>query len=548
MHDSRAREVIRMSDAAFKGKQQLDILFQEIALNFYPERADFTSKRHLGSEFSDHLYSSYPTLARQELGNLISSNLRPQSQKWFSNHVDDEEVDKGHNERKFLEHLSNLQWRGMYDPKAHFVKATKQCDQDFAAFGNGVIHISLNSEASGMLYKNYHLRDCAWTENADGEVDCLYRRWNPTARQLVRQFGDEVSKEVKKCMKKEPEKVFPCIHVLMPMLLYNQDRKTDEQFRYVSLYVEVDQMNVLEEAPQAVFTYAVPRWQTVSGSQYGSSMATTVALPDGRTHQVITRTLREAGEKYVDPPMIAIGDAIRGDIPLYAGGITIADMEYDERLGEVLRPISQQSGNMPIGFEISAAIRDDIRSAFFADKIKLPDPGNADMTAFEVRRRLEEHIRGAAPLFEPIEKDYNMPVCEITFEVMRNAGAFPMAEMPETLEGRDVKFTFRSPLAEMADQNEAEIYKAVMAEVFMPAAEIDPSLLSHIDIDAAIRDAAKASGFKEEWLKDIKDVQKAREVTQQQAAKQAQMAEMQEMASMAEQGGKGLNELKKAQE
>jgi len=61
------------------------------------------------------------------------------------------------------------------------------------------------------------------------------------------------------------------------------------------------------------------------------------------------RTLREAGEKHVDPPMIATVDALRSDIQLYAGGITTVDIEYDERTGEALRPVDRNPGAMPIG-------------------------------------------------------------------------------------------------------------------------------------------------------------------------------------------------------
>lgn len=46
------------------------------------------------------------------------------------------------------------------------------------------------------------------------------------------------------------------------------------------------------------------------------------------------------GEKIVDPPFIAVGDAsLYGETNLYAGSIVWTDPDYDERTGEVLRPI-----------------------------------------------------------------------------------------------------------------------------------------------------------------------------------------------------------------
>lgn len=544
---SRIRDLLSIGDSMFSRRRTVDSLWQEIALNFYPERADFTDIRNEGEEYSDHLYASYPVLARRELGNLLSANLRPQSQKWFSLHVGEKVLDENSIERKYLEYLRDIQWMAMYEASTGFVRATKQADHDYATFGNAVILVTPNSNLNGLLYRNYHLRDCVWSENADGVIDCLHRNWKPTARQLKHLFGNEVSKEVKKACEKEPEKKFDCRHILVPSSVYKYDKKENKDYPFTSIYVECESENILEEVPLQYFPYVIPRWMTVSGSVYGRSMATNISLPDGRTTQVVTRTLREAGEKYVDPPMIAIADAIRGDIPLYAGGITIADMEYDERLGEVLRPISQNSGTIPIGFEIAQALREDIRHAFFLDKIQLPDAGT-DMTAFEVRRRIEEHIRSASPLFEPVEKDYNSPLCEVTFNILMAHGAFPVDQMPETLIGADAKFSFRSPLAEMAEQADAATFVDGLSRILLPAAKIDEAQVENVNITESTRSALRAIGWKADWFNPIEAVTQRREQLQQ----QAQMAELMQTAGQAgqviEQGGKAAKAVNEAGE
>jgi hypothetical protein len=156
-----AKEVLRLGEAMFAKKRDIDTLHQEIALNFYPERADFTDKRTQGQEFAEDLFTAVPVLARRELGNLMSASLRPAGQRWLGAHVDDIGLDKGDDERAFLDLISEIQWRAMYEKRANFVRATKSADHDYAAFGNTVIYLDLNSDGNGLLYRNYHLRDNA---------------------------------------------------------------------------------------------------------------------------------------------------------------------------------------------------------------------------------------------------------------------------------------------------------------------------------------------------------------------------------------------------
>jgi hypothetical protein len=544
--DERAREVMKIGEHLFSKKQQIDSLNQEIALNFYPERADFTEVRNQGSEFADHAFSSYAFQARQELGNLLSASLRPRGQKWFSLHVEDEHLDAGDEERLFLDHLRDIQWRAMYDHKAQFVRATKQADHDFASFGNAVIKFGPNLNADGLLFQNFHLRDCAWAENAENMVDALWRKWNPTARNLVRQFKDKVAPQVMRCCEKEPEKEIKCKHIVVPQRMYDyRSKRTNKEFPFVSLYVDCENETVLEEVPLNYFCYNVPRWQTVAGSQYGISMATMILLPDGRTIQVMVRTIREAGEKYVDPPMVAITDAIRGDIALYAGGITTADMEYDERLGEVLRPITQDKSGFPISQELLEAIKGDIRKGFFLDKIQLPESDKV-MTATEVTRRFQEHIVAVSPLFEPIEVEYNDPLCEGVFRVLSDYGAFPFDAMPESLAGMPTRFRFRSPLADMAEQREAETFVDVYSRILIPAAQIDEKQKAQANMTVATREAMRAAGWKEKWFAPIEAVaEEGKRIEKQQAMAQGATA-MHTAGAIAEQGGKGIAAVQQA--
>lgn len=544
--DSRARAVIRLGNKLFSDKKLVDSLWEEIALNFFPERAEFTTTRALGEEYADHLFSSYPVMARRELGNMLDEFLF--ADKFFSIHVDDEELDESDPERRFLERLTEIQYRAMTDPIAQFVKARGATNHDLATFGNAVIRFSLNSAGDALLFRNYHLRDVTWTENADGVIDCVYRKWRPTARQLERHFPKTISEDVKKCLRdgpnKDPDKEFECFHCVMPARLYDYKTKGGKRFPFVSLYIECESETVLEEAGLSHMPYIIPRWQTVSGTVFGTSMATAAILPDGRTMQVVMRTLREAGEMHVNPPMLAFTDAIRGDIALYPGGVTTSDIEYDGKLADVLRPITRDKSGFPIGEEIAKAIKEDIRHGFLLDKMSLPETYTGKMTATEIRRRTQEFLRAAAPISKPIQPEYNFPLCDGVFQLLRENNAFPFHEMPDTLRGKDIKFQFRTPLDDLIEENEAQGFIAGVQEVLVPAAQIDPSLLAVANLEAGVRDALR-NGYKwkAKWLnpQEMVDAKREEDETEQQLMKLAQGVGT--AGQVAEQGGRGLEQL-----
>jgi hypothetical protein len=169
-------------------------------------------------------------------------------------------------------------------------------------------------------------------------------------------------------------------------------------------------------------------------------------------------------------------------------------------------------------------LREDISNGFCLNKIQLPE-STGDMTAYETRQRIQEYIRSAAPIFEPIEQEYNDPICSATFDILRDFGAFPTEGMPDSLQGSDVDFSFRSPMADMSEQQDAEVFVDAVGRILMPAAEMDQSQMEHVDWDTAVRDAMKAAGFKAKWFKPMEMVLQRRQqmmeqIQQQQDAEQ----------------------------
>lgn len=522
--EDRVKDLCKQAEKLFSKRGSLMSLWQETADHFYPERADFTVSRTLGEEFASGLMTSYPLLARRDLGNAFSGMLRPTNKEWFE--VATTRMDLVDNAGKeWLEMATQVQRRAMYDRDSMFVRSTKEGDHDFAAFGQCVISVQLNRNADALLYRCWHLRDVAWCENSEGKVDTIYRKWKPYARDVIHLFPKTASAKVRELNAKDPYAEVKVGHAVIPSELWGNKFRTP----YTSIYYEEDSKEILEEVGSFTTIYVIPRWQTVSGSQYAYSPATVAALADARLIQSMTRVLLEAGEKAVTPPMLAVTEAIRGDISVYAGGITAIDSQYDERLGEVLRPLTIDRSGIPLGLNMQQDTRQMIAEAFFLNKLSMPvDTGQ--MTAFEVGQRVQEYIRQALPIFEPMEQDYNGALCEQTFEILMRAGAFgPQADIPPSLGGADIQFTFQSPLHDAIDAQKGTILmqaKNLLAQTI----DLDPSSGMLIDAKAALRDSLEGIGVPAKWLHDEDEVD-------QMAAEQQEAAAAQEQLQMIAQGG-----------
>lgn len=533
MSDGRAKELVDLGAKLFDLKRPYDSLCQEIAINIYPERADFMVPMILGQEFAAHLTDSFPAQARQELGDSISSMLRPKDRPWFRVSTLDDELDADPENAKFLEYLTRQTRTDLYDSRTKFVRATKEGDHDFVTFGQPVISVEEAPNRDHLYFKCHHLRDCSWLENEIGDIDHLHRKDKMSARQMGRKFKpDELCDAVKRAIQKEPDREFPIRVVALPSDEYDHSFKNKggdksssrRRLPYILVYVDADNNKVMREAPLAEFPYIVPRWQTISGFQYAFSRAVMGSLPDQRMAQALSSIMLEAGEKQINPPIVARDEVIR-DANLQAGAITWADAEYDGEISDHFMPVAL-GADMKTAFTMQQDLRNTLSRAFYLNKLALPESGK-QMTAYETAQRLEEHVRGLLPLFEPMETEYNTKILDKSFAVLRNMGRFNWSTMPKGLSGTDIGWRFRNPLQEVSER--------ILVNQFQEAVGVEAAAMQagvsvpRINMAKARDDAIRGVGVPAAWRRT--DEELAQEAEAQQKAQA-----MQEIAATAQQG------------
>lgn len=544
------KELRNQADHLHGKRSTLLMQWQDMALNFYPQRADFTYQRTLGMEQVTDLMSSWPLLCARELSDQIGQMLRPTAKQWFeSGLANGEKVDT--EGLRWLQMADGAMRRAMYDPASQFTRATKEGDNDYATFGQCVITVGLSKKRDSLLYRCHHLRDCVWMEDEDGKLCFFARKWKPTVRDLMRLFPGSVHPDVvlqAQGTNPNPFAEIQCYQIVVAADLFEGEYVYDGAMQgkskcpWVSLYYDCDNEHVMEAVPQWTKGVIVPRWQTVSGSQYAFSPAAVVALPEARLLQSMTYTLLEAGEKATSPPMIATGDVVRGDVDVRPGGITIVDREYDERLGEALRPITQDLRGMPIGIEMQKDSRSVLSEIFYLNKLSGPPQGGPQKTAFQVGQEVQQYIRDALPLFEPMEMSYNGAIYEETFELSMRNGMFGSPyDMPPSLRGRKLSPTFRSPLHDAIEQQKVQVFLQT-AQIIAQAVPMDQSAAMIIDYKEALRDTLEGGGTPAKWMRSVTELDAIAQKTAQDQQAAGMLDQMQKAADV----GKTVSEAKAA--
>ena len=548
--EARAKELIKRGDYLFSKKLPYDNLCQTIAENFCPDRADFTQTLNLDDEFADHLTTSFPLTAHRDLANAFGS-LRPNDKQWFYMGTA-REGDEDNMAKRWLEDKTRVMRRAMYDRVSQFTRATKEGDRDYAAFGQCVISTELNYSTATLLYRCWHIRDMSWCENGAGIIDTYHRKWKPTAQMLSEIFKDKIHSKVKQKLEKEPYCEINCRHVVVPAEKYSAPSegaygatpdKKKWRTPYVSVYIDVDNQHVMEETGIWNTMYSIPRWATKSGSQYAWSPATMISLPDARLLQSMSLTLLEAGEKAVNPPLVATEEVVRSDVQAYAGGITWVDSAYDERLGEALRPMTIDKSGLSFGLKMNEDTREMLSHGMFLNQLRMPQI-TKEMTAYESSQVVAEWIRQAQPVIEPTNAEYNGQIAEITFDVLLRGGAFGSPyEIPQSLRNADIQFKFESPIRDSEEKQKAQIFlesKAALAE----AAQLDPTSAAMLDAKVALRDVLSGIRTPATWVRSEKDMEQIVAQMQQEQEMQKMMGEIANTGAIAEQAGKGISALR----
>lgn len=540
MADDNALELIKRGDRRWSKRQQLDSFRQEVALNFAPWHASWTSQIQWGEDFAAHLIDSTPILLARDFVSQVGSMLRPSGKQWFWHRTYSDEINSNRQYREYLDWRSQQCLRILSDRVTGSQRALKQTDEFFSLFGDGVLAVDLCKKRESLRLRAYHSKDAVWSIGHENKPDTIDRREMIPARVIKQRWPDaELDEKIKEALRKDPETEFEVRHCVLPIDEYDGYKKlrSDKTARYASVWVDVLGKCILGEAPQRTFRYVLPRWVTLPSNPYAISPATTIALPDARLIQQQALAILEAAEKQINPPLVAYSDTVIGDVRLESRGITWIDRDYDEKTGQPVRPL-ELGKNFNLGVDSILRTENQLTRAFYLDVLRMPDTRTSKSTV-EVQFKIDEYVRAALPLFAPMQAEYNEALLHEVDEIIQLAGGYDERPIPKGLDLDSIQFQWDNPLADMLERQKAQMVAEVsqlgQAIAALEAAAAQAPALQQLDTGKMFRDSVMGIGGSA-WVLDEDAAEESIAAASQQASMQQMIASAPNIAQVIDSG------------
>ncbi|HDU1827599.1 TPA: phage head-tail adapter protein, partial [Klebsiella pneumoniae] len=327
------------------------------------------------------------------------------------------------------------------------------------------------------------------TDNFQGMIDVVHRKYCMTARQAIQQFGEEnLPQQVRTTAKSDPSKQFNFLHRVEPNDKRDMSRRDKEGMPFRSVHICMEGSKIVQEGGYWSQPYAISRYYTAPGEVYGRSPAM-VVLPDIKLLNEINRAIIEGAQMAVRPPMLLPEDGILQPFKMMPGALNFGGMNRD---GKPLAVPLNTATDFSVAMTLAEQKRQTINDGFFITLFQIL-VDNPQMTATEAMLRAQEKGQLLAPTAGRIQAEFLGTLILREIDIAYQNGLLP--EPPEQLKeiGGEYDIEYTSPLVRLQMSEEASgIMNVINAAGTI--GQFDQNIARTLNGDAALRFIAKASG------------------------------------------------------
>jgi len=515
---------------ALKSERQSswDPHWKDIAEHFLPRGHKFlctTGGRNTGYKRNQRILDDTGTKAARTSAAGFISHLASPSKPWFRLQPPNP---------KDLENFGARQW--LDDSVSRMLKVLGGSNA-YTVLGHAFLDLLLFGTACPIYEEDdedvlrlYHapIGSYVLANDSRGRPQIFAHEYARTARQLMDTYPDTVPELVRTAAKNSPEQWFDCIQYISPNKQHDAQNPLSKRYvsvRYVSTCKDDDPP--LKVSGFDSFPVLATRWTTYGEDVYGTSPGMD-ALPLVRRLQKIQEKTLKAIDKMVDPAMLVSPgmDGRNNDFNTPGSQIATADPA-----AEGAKPAHVP--NLPIHH--AQALIEDLRKQVFDTLyanlfLMFATDDRSNVTAQEIRARLEEKYLSLAPVVERFDAELLRPLIDRLFVSMAQRGMFE--KPPASLAGKNLTIRYLSVLSTAQQATGLGSMDRLLMMV-QAVAPMKPDVLDKIDFDQMIDEVADATSLPPRIIRSDDDVAGIREARQQMEQQMAQATAANENAKAA---------------
>ena len=456
--------------------------WQELGDYVCPRKADITKKRTGGDKRTELIFDGTAIHAAELMSASLHGMLTNAATPWFDLRYENDELNGDDEAKEWLEGATDVMYQHL--ARSNFQEQIHELYSDLVTFGTGVIFIE-NDDNDGFRFSTRHIAECYVSENEQGRVDTVFRKYKTTARAAVRQFGEaKVTQRIAKLNTDDPYAEIELLHIVMPREDRDRRKRNAVNKPFASIYLDPAEKMIIGESGYDEFPYCVPRFLKASFEiGYGRSPAMT-ALPDTKMVNKMSEVVIRASQLQIHPPLMVPDDGFMLPVRTTPGGLNF----YRSGTRDRIEPLNIGANN-PLGEMQLEQRRQAIRAAFYVDQLILGT--GPQMTATEVVQRTEEKMRLLGPVLGRLQAELLQPLIGRCFAILSRQKAFAAA--PPMLREGTIDIEYVSPLAKA--QRTGDIQGILqMIEFLMPLMQLDQGVADYLDMDGLAKHIIKVTG------------------------------------------------------
>lgn len=513
-------------------RRNMETVTEEIAKYVLPRRElhyrkNSTSK---GAEVGKYVFDPTAIIANRTHAEGMQGHLVSPRSKWFRRKTNitanGVQIDELPDVRSWLQDVEREEYNALQ--RSNFYQAATEFFLDAGSLGTAIMYAEYDWDNDRPVFMTRHPAECYLSENSQGVVDTVFRKFKLTARVAVDRF-DITDQQTVQMAERSPDKELEFIHAVYPRESRDVTKLLNTDKRFASIYVQMtggDGPAIVRESGYDLFPYAIWRYYKEAGEVYGRSPAWDL-LETIKLLNKMGKAMIMATQLAVDPPW-ALPERWKGSFKNQPG----AKMYYESDQKQIGYPMVGSLNGIPVTLEHIQHLQQQIEEGYKVTFFAMLANQDKQMTATEIMERQGEKATLLGPAIGRLNAEALTPLMDLLNNMMLEAGKIPPP--PQTLEqhaGADIAIDFVGPLAQAQEMYLGSQPIKRWLETMLPYAQFFPDMIDNVNADEVAQELALAAGVPQSVMRSRQELQQMRA---QRAQQQQAMMQMQGQAAQAD--------------